>query len=50
MIYFYDSTRKSDKLIHPITVCTSSEQRAFGLALVQFIKHGLKGSPKRIKI
>ena len=44
MIYFYQSTKKGE-LQHPITVCSSSEKRAFGMALVNFLKNGLKGSP-----
>lgn len=50
MIYFYKSSRKSDKLIHPITVSTSSERRAFAMALVNFKKNGLKGSPVLVAI
>ena len=50
MVYFYESTNKRDKLHHPVTVCTSSERRAFALALVNFKKHGMIGSPKRIMI
>lgn len=50
MIYFFNSSRKDDKLSHPVTVYTSSERRAFGLALISFKKHGLKGSPKLIAI
>lgn len=50
MIYFYKSSRKSDKLVHPITVCSSSERRAFALAVLNFAKNGLKGSPKLIAI
>ena len=50
MIYFYKSSRKSDRLVHPVTVCAQSERRAFALALLSFVKHGLKGSPKLIAV
>lgn len=50
MIYFFKSSRKSDKLIHPITVCSNSERRAFALAIINFAKNGYKGSPKLLAI
>lgn len=50
MIYFFKSSRKSDRLYHPVTVCTSNERRAFALALVNFKKNSYKGSPKIIAI
>lgn len=50
MIYFFKSSRKSDKLSHPVTVCANSERRAFALALLNFTKHGYKGSPKMIAL
>ena len=50
MIYFFKSSRKSDKLSHPVTVCASNEKRAFALALVNFLKNGLKGTPKLIAV
>lgn len=50
MIYFYKSSRKDDKLKHPVTVSTNNERRAFAMALVNFKKHGLKGSPVLIAI
>lgn len=50
MIYFYKSSRKSDNLIHPVTVCSNNERHAFGLALINFKKHHLKGSPKLIAV
>lgn len=50
MIYFFKSSRKSDKLSHPITICANSEKRAFALALVNFLKNGYKGSPKLIAV
>ena len=50
MIYFYGSTRKADKLHHPVTVCATNERRAFSLALINFKKNGLLGSPKLIAV
>ena len=50
MIYFFKSSRKDDKLTHPITICASNEKRAFALALINFVKNGLKGSPKLIAV
>ena len=48
MIYFFKSSRKSDKLVHPLTICSNDERRAFALAIINFAKNGLKGSPKLI--
>lgn len=45
MIYFYKSSRKDDKLVHPVTVCAHNERRAFTLAVINFKKNSLKGSP-----
>ena len=50
MIYFFNSTRKADKLSHPVTVCAANERRAFALALINFKKNGLIGSPKIVAI
>lgn len=50
MIYFFNSTRKSDKLHHPVMVCAKSERRAFALALINFKKNSYKGSPKLLSI
>lgn len=51
MIYFYNSSRKSDKLSHPITISTNgSERRAYALAVINFLKNGLKGSPKLVRV
>ena len=50
MIYFYGSSRKDDKLRHPITICAQTERRAFGLVLMNFKKNGYKGSPKLIAV
>lgn len=50
MIYFFNSSRNADKLSHPVTVCAKNENRAFALAIRNFIKHGLKGEPKLIAL
>ena len=50
MIYFFKSSRKSDKLSHPITVCANNERRAIALAIINFAKNGYKGSPKMIAL
>lgn len=50
MIYFFKSSRKSDNLVHPVTICASNEHRAIMLAVHNFIKNGLKGEPKLVAI
>lgn len=50
MIYFFKSSRKSDKLVHPITVCSNNERKAIALAVLNFAKNGYKGSPKLIAL
>ena len=50
MIYFYNSTNKRDKVKNPITIVTTSERRAFAMALINFRKHNYIGSPKLIVI
>ena len=50
MIYFFNSSNKKDNLIHPLTICTSSEHRAYALAVINFAKHNMVGSPKRIMV
>lgn len=50
MIYFFNSSRKSDKLTHPVTICANSERRAFALAVINFAKNNLKGSPRLVTI
>lgn len=50
MIYFFKSSRKSDKLYHPVTICAANERRAFALALINFKKSNYKGSPKMIAL
>lgn len=48
-IYFYKSTNAKDG-VGIITIFSSSAKRAFGLALMNFIKNGYKGSPVRISL
>lgn len=50
MIYFYGSTNKRDKLTHPLTISTTSERRAYALAVINFAKNRMIGSPKRIEV
>ena len=51
MIYFYESTNKRDRLVHPLVISTNStERRAYALAVINFAKHNMLGSPKRIEI
>lgn len=51
MIYFYNSTNKQDKLQHPVTISTKgSERRAYALAVINFRKNNLIGSPKRVEL
>ena len=50
MIYFYESTNKRDKLTHPLTISTTNERRAYALAVLNFAKNRMIGSPKRIEL
>ena len=50
MIYFYKSTNKRDKLTHPLTISSANEKRAYALAVINFAKNRMIGSPKRIEI
>ena len=50
MIYFFKSSRKDDKLFHPLTISCSSELRAYALAVINFKKNNLNGTPIRIAI
>lgn len=50
MIYFYKSSRKSDKITNPITIMSGTERRADAIAIVKFIEWGYKGSPVRIAL
>ena len=44
-IYFFTSTRKSDKL-SVLTIATSSLKRAIAMAQLHFLNVGYKGKPK----
>lgn len=50
MIFFYNSSRKDDKLVHPVTISTCSERKAYALAVLNFKKNNFHGTPKRILI
>ena len=50
MIYFYESSNKKDKLTHPLTISTNNERRAYALAVLNFAKNKMIGSPKRIEL
>lgn len=48
-IYFFKSSEERDGL-STLTVLSSSPRRAFGLAVINFIKNGYKGYPVRLAI
>ena len=51
MIYFFNSTNKKDKIKHPIVISTNGgSNKAFALAVINFAKHSMIGSPNLIKI
>ena len=50
MIYFYNSSRKSDKISHPITIMANSLRRAEAIVIIKFKEWGYQGSPRRIAI
>ena len=50
MIYFFNSSRKSDKLSHPVTICSSSERRALAIAIIKFVEWGYKGVPVKVNL
>lgn len=50
MIYFFNSTNKQDKLAHPVTISTTSVRRAYALAILNFAKNGMIGSPKLVEV
>ena len=50
MLYFFNSTNKSDRMKHPLTIATHSEKRAYALAIINFRNNNYKGSPIRINI
>ena len=51
MIYFFNSTNKKDKIKSPILVSTNGgANKAYALAVFNFAKHNMLGSPKLINI
>lgn len=51
MIYFFNSTNKKDKIEHPILISTNGgTNKAYALAVFNFAKHNMIGSPKLITI
>ena len=50
MIFFFNSSRKSDKLTHPVTICARSEKRATAIAIIKFLEWGYKGSPVKLTL
>lgn len=49
MIYFFTSTRKSDK-VSQITIITTCKEKAVVLAAKCFIRNGYKGVPKMLAV
>ena len=51
MIYFFSSTNKKDKVEHPILISTNGgANKAYALAVFNFAKHDMIGSPKLINV
>lgn len=51
MIYFFNSTSKRDKIKSPILVSTNGgANKAYSLAVFNFVKNNMFGSPKLINI
>ena len=51
MIYFFNSTNKRDKIKSPILVSTNGGvNKAYALAVFNFAKNSMIGSPKLIKV
>lgn len=48
-LYFFKSSEERDGL-SCLTVMSSSPRRAFGLAVINFIKNGYKGYPVRLSV
>lgn len=48
-LYIFKSSRKSDK-INRLSIWTNSERKAISLAIINFAKHGAKGSPVQIAL
>lgn len=49
-LYLFGSTRKLDKIKHPISVLARSERSALLIVTINFRKHNYKGSPVRIAL
>lgn len=51
MIYFFKSTNKKDKIKHPILISTNGGvNKAYALAIINFAKHRMFGSPNLLKL
>ena len=51
MIYFFNSTNKKDKIEHPILISTNGgANKAYALAVFNFVEQNMSGSPKLINI
>ena len=48
-IYFFKSSEERDDL-SCLTIISSSPRRAYGLAVINFIKNGYKGYPVKLAI
>ena len=51
MIYLFNSTNKKDKIKNPILILTNGgANKAYALAVFNFAKHNMIGSPKLINV
>ena len=51
MIYFFKSTNKKDKVKHPILISTNGGvNKAYALAIINFAKNSMIGSPKLMEV
>ena len=48
-IYFFKSSEERD-VLSCLTIISSSPRRAYGLAVINFIKNGYKGYPVKLAI
>ena len=48
-IYFFKSSEERDGL-SCLTIMCSSSRRAYGLAVINFLKNGYKGYPVRLSV
>ena len=48
-LYFFTSSVENDKVTR-LTIICNSPKRALGYAIIQFCKHGCKGTPVRIAL